>query len=215
TRGPERGHRSTGARRGSRRTSAIAREWSCRSCPAPSSPARPPRPGSASWRRRPRRRALRHRPQRRTPRTGRPDESPVWSKAFACREVRAHHRSESTATHALFVWRRCVTHPTLQGRARRNDGTMTARRQLLIEGSVHDAFEPVREAFVANFERRGELGSACCIYQDGEKVVDLWGGVRDRASGSPWRADTMVVVHSATKGMAAMVMALAHSRGWL
>jgi CubicO group peptidase (beta-lactamase class C family) len=73
----------------------------------------------------------------------------------------------------------------------------------------------VREAFIENFTRRGELGGACCIYQDGEKVVDLWGGVRDRASGEPWRKDTMVVVHSTTKGLAAMVMALAHSRGWL
>ena len=85
----------------------------------------------------------------------------------------------------------------------------------LIEGSVSAGFEPVREAFIENFTRRGELGAACCIYQDGEKVVDLWGGVRDRASGEPWREDTMVVVHSTTKGLAAMVMALAHSRGWL
>ena len=92
---------------------------------------------------------------------------------------------------------------------------MAAPKQLLIEGSVSKGFEPVREAFVENFTRRGELGGACCIYQDGEKVVDLWGGVRDRASGEPWRADTMVVVHSTTKGLAAMVMALAHSRGWL
>ena len=73
----------------------------------------------------------------------------------------------------------------------------------------------MREAFIENFTRRGELGGACCIYQDGEKVVDLWGGVRDRASGEPWRADTMVLVHSTTKGLSAMVMALAHSRGWL
>jgi CubicO group peptidase (beta-lactamase class C family) len=73
----------------------------------------------------------------------------------------------------------------------------------------------VRKAFIENFARRGELGGACCIYQDGEKVVDLWGGVRDRASGERWREDTMVVVHSTTKGLSAMVMALAHSRGWL
>ncbi len=92
---------------------------------------------------------------------------------------------------------------------------MAAPKQLLIDGSVSRGFEPVREAFIENFTRRGELGGACCIYQDGEKVVDLWGGVRDRASGEPWRADTMVVVHSTTKGLAAMVMALAHSRGWL
>jgi CubicO group peptidase (beta-lactamase class C family) len=46
-------------------------------------------------------------------------------------------------------------------------------------------------------------------------VVDLWGGVRDRKTGEPWREDTMVIVHSTTKGLAAMVVALAHSRGLL
>ena len=86
---------------------------------------------------------------------------------------------------------------------------------LLIDGSVSRRFEPVREAFIENFTRRGELGAACCIYQHGEKVVDLWGGVRERSSGEPWRADTMVVVHSTTKGLAAMVLALLHSRGLL
>ena len=50
----------------------------------------------------------------------------------------------------------------------------------LIDGRVQHGFEPVREAFVENFTRRGELGAACCVYRDGEKVVDLWGGVRDR-----------------------------------
>jgi CubicO group peptidase (beta-lactamase class C family) len=92
---------------------------------------------------------------------------------------------------------------------------MAAPKQLLIEGSVANGFEGVREAFIENFTRRRELGGACCIYRDGEKVVDLWGGVRDRASGEPWREDTMTLVHSTTKGLAAMVMALAHSRGWL
>jgi CubicO group peptidase (beta-lactamase class C family) len=84
-----------------------------------------------------------------------------------------------------------------------------------IEGTVREGYEAVRETFVDNFTRRGELGGACCVYRDGEKVVDLWGGVRDVESGEPWQEDTMVLVHSATKGMAAMVMALAHSRGWL
>lgn len=92
---------------------------------------------------------------------------------------------------------------------------MKAPKRLLIDGSVSKRFEPVRDAFIENFTRRGELGGACCIYQDGEKVVDLWGGVRDRVGGEPWRNDTMTVVHSTTKGLAAMVMALAHSRRWL
>jgi CubicO group peptidase (beta-lactamase class C family) len=73
----------------------------------------------------------------------------------------------------------------------------------------------VREAFAENFSRRKELGAVCCVYYQGEKVVDLWGGIRDKATGEPWEADTMVLVFSATKGFAAMVMALAHSRGLL
>jgi CubicO group peptidase (beta-lactamase class C family) len=82
-------------------------------------------------------------------------------------------------------------------------------------GSVSKGFERVRDAFIENFREREELGGACCIYQDGEKVVDLWGGVKDRVRHEPFQPDTMAIVHSATKGLAAMVMALAHSRGWL
>ena len=52
-------------------------------------------------------------------------------------------------------------------------------------------------------------------YHRGEKVVDLWGGIRNKQTGEPWERDTMVLVHSATKGLAAMTLALAHSRGWL
>jgi CubicO group peptidase (beta-lactamase class C family) len=83
-----------------------------------------------------------------------------------------------------------------------------------ISGSVKPGFEAVREAFARNFARGRELGAACCIYHRGEKVVDLWGGVRDAATGAPWEEDTMVIVFSTTKGMAALAMALAHSRGW-
>jgi CubicO group peptidase (beta-lactamase class C family) len=86
---------------------------------------------------------------------------------------------------------------------------------VLIQGEVRPGFEAVREAFIANFTERNELGGACCVYHQGEKVVDLWGGVRNKATGEPWESDTMVLVYSATKGLAAMAMAIAHSRGWL
>lgn len=82
-----------------------------------------------------------------------------------------------------------------------------------IEGSARPDFEPVREAFLENFERRKELGAACCVYYRGEKVVDLWGGIRNAATGEPWEEDTMVIVYSTTKGIAGLAMALAHSRG--
>lgn len=73
----------------------------------------------------------------------------------------------------------------------------------------------MREVFAANFERRGELGAACCVVRRGEVVVDLWGGVRDARSGAPWAPDTMATVFSTTKGVSAIVLAVAASRGWL
>jgi CubicO group peptidase (beta-lactamase class C family) len=93
--------------------------------------------------------------------------------------------------------------------------SMPADSNVEIHGHVSNGFEPVRDAFVENFSRRKELGAACCVYRHGEKVVDLWGGIRNKATGERWEEDTMVIVHSATKGLAAMTLALAHSRGWL
>jgi CubicO group peptidase (beta-lactamase class C family) len=87
--------------------------------------------------------------------------------------------------------------------------------QQVIEGQVSPGFGAIRAAFEENFNRHGELGGACCVYYRGEKVVDLWGGTRNKQTGEPWERDTMVVIHSATKGLAAMTLAIAHSRGWL
>jgi len=86
---------------------------------------------------------------------------------------------------------------------------------IAIHGFAHHGFEAVREAFADNFVHRNELGGACCAYVHGEKVVDLWGGIRNRQTGDLWGEDTMVIVYSATKGLAAMTLAIAHSRGWL
>ncbi|MDA4111176.1 MAG: beta-lactamase family protein [Thaumarchaeota archaeon] len=90
---------------------------------------------------------------------------------------------------------------------------MDTVKTIAISGFVKPEFESVREAFVENFERRNELGAACCIYYRGEKVVDLWGGVRNKVPGERWENDTMVIVFSTTKGISALAMALAHSRG--
>ena len=85
----------------------------------------------------------------------------------------------------------------------------------VVQGYVAPGFEDVRREFERNFSSRNELGGACAAYVGGEKVVDLWGGVRDARSGDPWGEDTLVLVYSTSKGLAAMTLALAHSRGWL
>jgi CubicO group peptidase (beta-lactamase class C family) len=54
-----------------------------------------------------------------------------------------------------------------------------------------------------------------CHYR-AEKIVDLWGRhSQQRETGEPWERHTMVLVYSATKGLAAMTLAIPHSRGWL
>ncbi|MCO8255940.1 beta-lactamase family protein [Haladaptatus sp. AB618] len=82
-----------------------------------------------------------------------------------------------------------------------------------IHGTVAPGFEPVAETFVENFRRRDELGAACAAYLEGEKVVDLWGGFRTVACSGPWTEDTLVLVFSTTKGMAATAVAHARSNG--
>src|SRR5204863_7856803 len=122
-------------------------------------------------------------------------------------------RLQRHQSHAIRSKRYAVC--TSRCRVRYRRSPMSASGRFDIEGRVSRGFEAVRETFIENFGRRRELGGACCVFHRGEKVVDLWGGIRNKQTGEPWEENTMVVVHSATKGLAAMTLAIAHSRGWL
>lgn len=84
-----------------------------------------------------------------------------------------------------------------------------------VAGRVEPGFEPVREAFAANFEQHGDVGAAFCLYLDGKPVVDLWGGVADRMTGREWSEDTVQLVFSTTKGATAICALLLAERGEL
>lgn len=84
-----------------------------------------------------------------------------------------------------------------------------------VHGDVAPGFEGVRTEFLRNFAERGEIGAAVAAYWRGEKVVDLWGGRRLWDGDAPWEEGTMVVVHSTTKGVSALALAVAHARGWI
>lgn len=84
-----------------------------------------------------------------------------------------------------------------------------------IEGEVAPGFEPVREAFAANFAQRGDIGAAVCVYHRGRTVVDLWAGTADEDPGRPWTRDTLQLVYSATKGATATAAHLLNQRGEL
>jgi CubicO group peptidase (beta-lactamase class C family) len=73
----------------------------------------------------------------------------------------------------------------------------------------------VREAFAANFTRHGDVGAACAVYHRGRLVVDVWGGLADRAAARAWAHDTLTLVFSTTKGLAATCILQLVERGLL
>jgi len=86
-------------------------------------------------------------------------------------------------------------------------------RDIPINGHCAPEFAAVRDAFVDNFQRRGEIGAAVCVYKDGQKVVDLWGGHKDLARKEPWAEDTIVIQNSLAKSMCAVSMHILIDRG--
>ncbi|MGW3266767.1 serine hydrolase domain-containing protein [Streptomyces sp. NPDC001056] len=84
-----------------------------------------------------------------------------------------------------------------------------------VNGTVAEGFEPVREAFAANFALLGERGAAVAVYRHGRRVVDLWAGTRDVDGTAPWEPGTAQIVRSATKGVVAAGLLLLHQRGEL
>jgi CubicO group peptidase (beta-lactamase class C family) len=85
----------------------------------------------------------------------------------------------------------------------------------LAGGDVDEGYGKVADAFRRNLSSGKEIGAAVAVYRDGRKVVDLWGGYRNGFTHAPWQHDTAVIVFSTTKGVAALAVALAVSRGYL
>jgi CubicO group peptidase (beta-lactamase class C family) len=84
-----------------------------------------------------------------------------------------------------------------------------------VDGVCKPGFERVAEAFQRNFDHNGEVGASVCLTMGGETVVDLWGGVTDAKTKTPWTRDTVSIVFSCTKGATALCAHMLASRGRL
>jgi CubicO group peptidase (beta-lactamase class C family) len=78
-------------------------------------------------------------------------------------------------------------------------------------GRVAPGFEPVAEAFARNFTDLADRGAAFAACHRGQMVVDLWGG--EAAPGRPWAEDTLQVIFSGTKALAAACVLRLIERG--
>lgn len=82
-----------------------------------------------------------------------------------------------------------------------------------IQGTSSSSFAAVAREFERNFAERGDVGASLAIVQDGELVVDLWGGSLDKAGKRRWAGDSVVNVWSTTKAVNALCFAMLVDRG--
>jgi len=74
-----------------------------------------------------------------------------------------------------------------------------------VHGEVSPGWEPLADALAVVLDTDA-AGAAVAIVQDGDLVVDLWGGT-DPLSGRAWERDSAVLTFSAAKGMVALLVA--------
>jgi CubicO group peptidase (beta-lactamase class C family) len=87
--------------------------------------------------------------------------------------------------------------------------------QLTIHGICAPGFEPVKEAFAANFAERDEIGASVAVAKGGEPVVNLWAGWADPDRTKPWQEHTLTNVWSTTKPMTSLCAHILMDRGEL
>lgn len=76
-----------------------------------------------------------------------------------------------------------------------------------ILGVCPPKFAAVRAVFARHFDEGLELGARFCLAIDGEIVIDLMGGVADRAGTKPFGPDTLTPLFSTTKAVASLMIA--------
>ena len=82
-------------------------------------------------------------------------------------------------------------------------------------GYCHEDFLEVQRIFNHNFFKYGEIGSSLCVIVDGEIVVDIWAGHKNKNKTKEWSEDTLSVAFSSTKAALALCAHILIERGEL
>ena len=87
--------------------------------------------------------------------------------------------------------------------------------KVVIQGLCEPRFEAVKDAFTRNFEEGMEIGASFAVMIDGEYVIDIWGGYKDKEKTQPWENDTICNVYSTTKVPTVLCTMMCVDRGLL
>ena len=82
-------------------------------------------------------------------------------------------------------------------------------------GYCHEDFLEVQRIFNHNFLKYGEVGSSLCVIVDGEIVVDIWAGHKNKNKTKEWSENTLSVAFSSTKAALALCTHMLIERGEL
>ena len=90
--------------------------------------------------------------------------------------------------------------------------TTTVLEEVGIDPAAVQALEGL---FRQQIDRGLHPGAGLAVYRHGKLAVDLWGGLADDAGGTPVAADTMFILYSSTKPLAAACLHVLWERGQL
>ncbi len=82
-------------------------------------------------------------------------------------------------------------------------------------GRFDEKFKSIVDCYENQFELGLDIGSSLAITYEGEMVVDIWAGNRDRAQSLPWEENTIVNVFSSTKNATSLAAYVLADRGQL
>ena len=74
-------------------------------------------------------------------------------------------------------------------------------------GNYDKKFEKVFSLFKNNIESGEEVGASFAVFHKGKLIIDLYGGYRDKDKTKVWDQNTIVNIHSTSKGLVAMIIA--------
>ena len=84
-----------------------------------------------------------------------------------------------------------------------------------IHGQYDKKFELIVDSFEKQFELGLDIGSSLAVTCEGEMVIDVWAGSKDKAESLPWEEDTIVNVFSSTKNATSLAAYVLADRGQL
>ena len=68
-----------------------------------------------------------------------------------------------------------------------------------IQGNFDEKFKSIVDCYDNQFNLGLDIGSSLAVTYEGEIVIDIWAGTRDKAQTLPWEENTIVNVFSSTK----------------